>query len=114
MTKEYRDLIFTDHALNRKAGRSVANDKIFQTIHFPDQKIRIKQNKWKFIKTFSNRPIHIIAKELKEKNKWLIISVWVRGEKDKIPFVWQILTSPFKIIFWVMKTIWQSLFQHHK
>ncbi len=112
MTEEYHDLIFTKHAINRKLNRSISNNKIFQTIHFPDQKIRIKQSKWKFIKTFNNRPVHIVAKELKEKNKWLIISLWVRGEDDKTPFVWQILTLPFKIIFWIFKTIWQAFFHH--
>jgi hypothetical protein len=110
MAARYQDIILTDHADYRQSYRSLTKQGIYQAIHQPDKKIRIEQDKWKFIKTINGRPYHVIASFLPNKQKWLVISVWVRGEDDRPPLLWKLITLPFKLLWWVINTVWKSIF----
>jgi hypothetical protein len=99
MDKHYQNLIFTDHALDRLKLRTISQHQVQQVLAHPEKTFPSdKPNQIKFIRSLNNRTIHIVAKHLKDKNKWLIISVWVRGEDDPVPLTWRIITFPFKII----------------
>lgn len=99
MRKEYKNLVFTDHALERLHLRSLSQDKIFQVVSHPEKKFSTdKSGQFKYILTLKGRKIHVVAKKLPQEKKWLVISVWVRGEDDPVPIAWQIITFPFKII----------------
>lgn len=99
MDKNYKNLVFTNHALERLKLRSIAQSDIKQVLSNSDKKLSSdKSGQIKFIRTLSNRTIHVVAKRLPDQNKWLIVSVWVRGEDDPIPLMWRIITLPFKII----------------
>ncbi len=106
MEKHYRDLIFTDHSLERLTLRSLSQDQIWQVIHHPQKHFENQGNE-KFISTVAGRRIHVVAKKLVDDNKWLVISVWVRGEDDPETMVWQLLTLPFKAIWWIVKKVWK-------
>lgn len=96
MNRTYKNLVFTKHALERMADRIITQDAIHQTISNPDQSF-VNQGNTKFIRTINNRLIHVVATPI-ENQRWLIISLWVRGEEDRIPLIWQFLTWPFKLI----------------
>ena len=110
MSREYKDLVFSKHAMERAQSRSIAPDSVYQALHFPDRVIKNKENNsQKFSKIINDRKYQVVAKYLAKEKKWLVVSVWVRGENDKAPFVWQLITLPFKLIYWVIKLIWNLL-----
>ncbi len=113
MANNYRDIILTNHADHRQSFRSLTKQGIYRTIHQPDKKIHVEQDKWKFVKTIDNRPYHVVASFLEKEQKWLVISVWVRGEDDKLPLVWKLVTIPFKLLWWILITIWNSIAKKH-
>ena len=92
----YRDLIFTNHALSRLHQRRIDFNDIYNCLHDPEIKTATdKPSAYKFIKTVGNRRIHVIANYLAQEKKWLVVSVWVRGEEDKAPLFWRILFFPY-------------------
>lgn len=106
MDKYFKNLIFTDHALERMSLRGISQDQIKQTLDYPDRTFASdKPNQIKFIRSLNNRTIHVVGKHLDDQKKWLIISVWVRGEDDPIPLMWQLITFPFKIVAKIAKII---------
>lgn len=112
MNKHYRDLIFTDHARERSNKRSITKGMVYQAVHQPHKKYVRDEDTIKFIKTIHNRKVHVVANYLENEKKWLIISVWVRGEEDKAPFVWRLITFPFwlvwKLVTWLFKLIFKK------
>lgn len=104
-----RNLIFTNHAYARLKDRSLTSDGVYQTVNWPDFKKSQPDGQTKFIKTIAGRHYQVIAKYLADQQKWLIISNWVRGEEDREPLIWQMICAPFKIIWWVIKKIWEAI-----
>lgn len=99
MQKEYQNIVFTNHALERLKLRSISQEQVWQVISHPDKKFPSnKLQQIKFTRIINNRHIQLVAKYLPNQKKWLIVSVWVRGEDDPTPFMWKIITLPFKII----------------
>ncbi len=107
MHKEYKDIVFTDHALDRVDSRSISADKVHATIHYPDKKKSKTDaaDSQKFIRTINGRTYHVVATYLKKEHKWLVISAWVRGEDDQLPLSIQLLLLPFRIIWWLLKLV---------
>lgn len=104
MNREYHGFIFTTHALERLQARSVSQDAIVATLQHPDwTRPEPKANTTKFAKTVDHRAIQVIATWLPDKKQWLIVSVWVRGEEDKEPFSWLLITWPFRVLVWLLK-----------
>ena len=95
----YKDLIFTDHARHRLRKRSIRKEAVYQTIHNSKKTFPAKQEATKFVKTINKRKHQVVAKRLNKENKWLVISLWVRGEEDQPELLWKILTFPFKLIW---------------
>ncbi len=107
---EYQGFIFTKHAQERAQLRSLTLDQIIRVLENPDTTIPFAHSsKSKFIKMVHDRQVHVVANYLGSQKKWLIISVWVRGEDDPVPFTWLVLTAPFKLILWIAKLIWKQL-----
>ncbi|HCC84566.1 MAG TPA: hypothetical protein DEP87_02695 [Candidatus Pacebacteria bacterium] len=105
--RTYQKLVFTHHAWDRLRDRSVSLDLIWRTISDPSQQIALGENKTKYIRNVNDRPIHVVASWLPHEQRWLVISVWVKGESDKVPLMWQILTLPFKLLSWMGKQLWR-------
>lgn len=99
---KYKNLIFTKHGKERLNDRTITADAVYQVINSPDQKFEQGKN-WKFIRLLQGRKYHVVASYLKSERTWLIVSVWVRGEEDRVPLVWQLLTLPFKGVWWLLK-----------
>ena len=105
MSQIYHNLIFTTHASQRMNERSSAADKVESVIVSPHTVQKQNAHTSKFIKTINSRKYQVIAQWKAEQQKWLVISVWVRGEDDKEPFAVQLLLLPFRLIWWVIKKL---------
>lgn len=113
MSKTYKNIILTNHAHDRIKSRNISDYSIYITINYPDKKVNKSGSSIKYIKDIDNRKYHVVAKFKKDQNKYLVISAWVRGEDDKVPIIWQLITFPFKIAWWIIKfqfkIIWKLL-----
>ncbi len=110
MSEKYKNLILTNHACHRLSDRSLRRESIYQVVNNPEKQFSLEEGKTKFIKTVNERRYHVIAKHLDDEQKWLVISIWVRGEEDRAPLSWQLITLPFKGISYILKQIWQAIF----
>jgi hypothetical protein len=109
----YKNLIFTTHALARLKKRSINQEAIYKTVNLPDNKFK-KQANYKFIKTVKGRNIQVISQFKTQQKKWLIISVWVRGEDDQPSLIWQLITLPFKILYKLLAKIAKIILSYNK
>jgi len=104
MERLYRSFIFSNHAMDRLDLRSITQNMVVETLQHPEiTKPGDKRNTTKFIKTVHGRRMHVVASYLEKERQWLIISVWVRGENDRVPLVWQIITLPFRVVWYITK-----------
>lgn len=113
MAENYKDLVFTDHAYHRLKQRQINTWDIWQTIHQADKKTH-QADKTKFVKTINGRNIQVVAKYNLAQTKWVVVSVWVRGEDDKPDLLWQIICLPFKLIFFLLAKITKIILSHNK
>jgi len=98
-------------------GRTISREMVRLTLANPDKTFPVQENakdfqdspKIKFIKTIHGRQTQVIASLLPDK-KWLIISVWIRGEEDKVPLMWQLITLPFRISWFLIKKMYFIFF----
>lgn len=99
-------LILTTHARERLALRKLSVSEVEAVLRNPDKTLPGKKPQTHtFIRNLNGRLIHVIANYEEKQKKWLIVSVWVRGEDDPTPFVWQLLTLPFKLSWWLVKKL---------
>lgn len=108
-TFQYKNLTLTNHAKGRVINRSLSLENLFQTVQSADNEIMLNDGRVKFIKSINNRTYQVVAKYLTDEEQWLIISAWVRGEDDKVPFVWQLITLPFKLIWKLLCVIFNLI-----
>lgn len=108
-------IFFTHHSRERMNLRKIAQSDIERTISSPDRSFPgKKRDTIKFIKHIDGRRHEVIGKFLKDQNAWLVLSVWVRGEEDRKPLLDQMVLLPFKVVFWIVKTIFRTLFPKKK
>lgn len=78
MLKNYKGLIWTNHALRRIQERGIKQGDAWVTWRRPDQSRYGKaKGTWVYYRTFSNQRIEVVAKK-NEKKEWVILSVWSR------------------------------------
>lgn len=95
--REYKNVLFTDHALQRLKHRRITQDMIVSAIKQPDRKALEDDGDTKFIKVINQRNLHVVSVYLKDEKKWLVKSVWVRGEEDPKPLWLRILLLPLRL-----------------
>lgn len=106
----YRDLIFTNHAYGRLKQRSLSQHGVWETVHQPHQKIKKGKNT-KYIRTIKGRKYQVVAKQLPRENKYLVISLWIRGETDKLPLAWRLIRFPFVVVWKLLVWLWNLLWK---
>ena len=84
MQREYRHIVFTNHALERLQLRRISQEMVASAIYEPDEREREADGDVEFIKTIQGRKVHVIAYRLNDEQKWLVKSTWVRGETDPL------------------------------
>ncbi len=73
---------FTKHARERLDLRKLNEDMIIDVMRKPNTAHNIDNGKIKFTGKVMGANVYAICKPLSEENKWLVISLWVRGEDD--------------------------------
>ncbi len=102
--------IFTKHSLERLHQRSISQDAAESVLQHPDHtEPGKKPGTVKFVRVLNGRNIQLIATYLDDQKKWLVVSAWVRGEDDKVPLMWQLLTLPFKLIWKLLVWLFKKL-----
>jgi len=106
MNREYQGFIFTKHALERLSLRSVTQEMVVRVLKNPEITEQSgKPDTTKFIGTVHDRLLHIVATYLPDQKKWLVVSVWVKGEEDQPPLAWKLITLPFRLLWYVVKRL---------
>ena len=83
MKREYRGIIFTDHALNRLHNRNVSQQKAHQTLKSPQRKQPGKTSgSFKFSRDFDDYLLQLIAKK-NNQNQWIILTCWVKDKSSR-------------------------------
>ncbi|MBQ6449937.1 hypothetical protein IJJ08_03500 [bacterium] len=103
-------IIYTTHAQERIRLRRLNGRSIEATLTHPDETQDLEDGKKKFIKLQGQRLYHVVAQYKSDQHAWLVISVWVRGEEDPPDYLWLIITSPFRLLWWLVKFIFRLLF----
>lgn len=109
MSPAHKSVIFTNHAWQRLSERTITADMAVAAITYPD-KTYPSATTTKFIRTIHGRKVHVVASRDSKTNQWVVVSTWVRGETDKIPLSWQLLTAPFRLLWWLLRVIWLQFF----
>ena len=100
------EFIFTKHALQRLNERSISQNMAEMVLRQSDKtEPGKKPGTVKFIRRIHDRNVQLVGTYLDDQKKWLIVSAWVRGEEDKVPFIWQLLALPFRLIWWLIQQV---------
>jgi hypothetical protein len=99
MQREYHDVLFTKHAMERMRLRRITQDMVIAAIKKPDQKKLEDDGDTKFMRTLDDRPLHVVSTYLTDEKKWLVKSVWVRGEDDPQPLWKRLLSAIWGVFF---------------
>ena len=84
----HNTVIFTNHAKERMTLRKINQDMIITVMRSNTTKIFEQDDgKVKFVGKSMGAKVQAVCKPIPEENKWLVISVWVRGENDDGTFV---------------------------
>ena len=105
MEREYKNIVFTKHALERMSSRSITTHSIWEVISHPDKVQSEKNDSRRYIKMLRGRKYFVVANYLQSEKKYLVVSTWVRGEDDKEPIAWILITLPFKILWKLIKAV---------
>lgn len=74
--REYKGLIFTNHALTRLKQRGISQGDAWATWRNADQSRYAKsKDAWIYYKTYGSSTIEVVAK-YNEKKEWVVLSVW--------------------------------------
>jgi len=98
----HKTVVFTKHARERMNLRNIGEDMIIQIMRNPSQTFDADDGKIKFIGKAMGAKIHAICKPLPDENKWIVITLWVRGENDDGTFtkdVAQINSNNLAVIY---------------
>lgn len=105
MKHDYKNLIFTDHALQQMRKRRIKREMVYDTIHKPDNKEPEEADKFRFIRVIDDRNVHVVASFAETQKKWLVVTAWVRGEDDPRPLAVRVLLLPIRML----RVMWRML-----
>lgn len=79
----YTDFVLTNHAEERMALREVDRQMVEMAFKRPDERVVEDDGDTRFIRTISGRELHVVGKFLSDEHRWLVKSLWIRGEDDE-------------------------------
>lgn len=77
-----KTVVFTKHARERMMLRRISEDMAIQVMRNPDDIKKVEDGKVKFIGKSRGANVHVVGRPIPDENKWLVVSLWVRGEDD--------------------------------
>lgn len=98
MKRDYKNLIFTDHALQQMKKRRIKHRMVYEAIKKPDTQEPEEDDKVRFTRVIDERDLHVVASFVPTQDKWMVVTAWVRGEEDPRPFTIVLLLLPFRIL----------------
>lgn len=78
----HKTVVFTKHARERMMLRRISEDMAIQVMRNPDHIKKVDDGKVKFIGKSRGANVHVVGRPIPDENKWLVVSLWVRGEDD--------------------------------
>lgn len=98
MKREYKNVIFTDHAIQRLKRRRISQDMAVDAVRKPDRKQAEDDEKTRFVREIKGRNVQIVATYLKDEQQWMVVTGWVRGEDDPRRWWVHVLLLPWYLI----------------
>lgn len=78
MDRNYGNIIWTNHALQRLKERNIKQGDAWATWRNPDEsRFAATRGAWVYHRVFETLEIEVVAKQ-NEKKEWVILSVWSR------------------------------------
>ncbi len=75
-SRQYKELIFTNHALDRCRQRKIDQGEAWATWRRADKRYyATTKQAWVFQRNYRHRQIEVVAKQ-NEQKQWVVISVW--------------------------------------
>ena len=76
MNRTYKELIFTNHALERARQRGVGMGEVWAAWKRPSTSYyAVTQGGWVHQRTWGKRQIEVVAKQ-NDRKEWVVLSVW--------------------------------------
>lgn len=101
MDREYKGVVWTNHALKRLKERGIKQGDAWATFNRPDSSRYARaRGAWIYYKTWKAQKIEVVAKK-NPKGEWLVLSVWSRPDnasqkRHKVkPFLIRLLEKLF-------------------
>src|SRR3989344_3141425 len=86
--REYGGMVWTNHALERLSKRGIPQADALRVMKSPSKTYPGKKgSSVRFIRTVNGRRLFVVAVMDEEAKKWIVLSVWVRGEEDRGGFI---------------------------
>lgn len=101
MHRRYKELVFTDHALERLRQRKVDMGEVWATWRHPSKSYyAATKGAWVYQRNWGKRQIELVAKK-NDQGEWVVLTLWSNylRYKPQNPLWWRILK-------WVWKRIW--------
>lgn len=99
MERNFKGLIFTNHALTRLKERNISQGDAWATWNHSDQSRYAKaKGAWIYYRTFDQKKIEVVAKK-NERGEWLVLSVWDRP-------VWENQNKVEPFFTFLLKKLW--------
>src|SRR4030043_1337164 len=78
----YKEIIFTNHALQRMSERDIPKRDVWLVWYKPDEsRYATSKQAWIYSKTWDGKKLEVVAKK-NEKGEWIILSVWFDIKKQ--------------------------------
>lgn len=101
MDRNFKGLIWTNHALSRLSERGIKQGDAWAVWNRPEQsRYSATKGAWIYYRTYGNERIEVVAKQT-EKKEWIILSVW---NKKVSPYEKNLEAAKKK------KSIWKRIF----
>lgn len=78
-------IVFTRHALERMRQRQITQAMVIAAVEAPDRRQPEDDGDTRFVRTINGRQVQVVCAPVPHEAKWLVKSVWVRGEADPKP-----------------------------
>jgi hypothetical protein len=98
MQREHKNVIFTDHAMQRLKRRRISQDMAVNALRKPDRKQDEDDGKVRFVREINGRNVQIVARYLDDDQQWMVVTGWVRGEEDPRRWWVHVLLLPWVVL----------------
>lgn len=108
--REYGGFIWTNHVLERIKQRGLTQADVLAVLKNPAKTFPGHKNgSVKFIRTLGGRRIHAVAVLNEDDKKWVVVSVWVRGEEDRLSWYETLVRKIVDLLAKALVGVWKKV-----